>query len=147
LLRKKFKNLNAFADSQLSRYFPAVRGAVLLIVIPAFFIVVVYFFSILNDIARGKSYDSVLESEKRLAPLKKDLPVTAVFNYVSSRKEPDDVINTEYVLVPVRMVEGLKPKHELLVYQTFNPAEIPNFKGYTLKKNYGNGVILYKRNE
>ena len=56
------------------------------------------------------------------------------------------MINTEYVLIPVRIVEGLKPKHELLVYQTINPTEIPKFKGYTLKKNYGNGVILYKRN-
>jgi len=68
-------------------------------------------------------------------------------NYVSNRKEPDDVINAEYVLIPVRIVEGLKPKRELLVYQTLDTAEMPKFEGYTLKKNYGNGLILFKRNK
>jgi len=148
MFRKKLKNLKASGYVQLSKYFPAVRGAVLLIVIPAFFIVNFYFFDILNEIVRGnKSYDSVLECEKRLASIKKDLPVTAVVNYVSNRKEPDDVINAEYVLIPVRILEGLKPKHELLVYQTSDTAAIPKFEGYTLKKNYGNGVMLFKRNE
>ena len=148
MFRKKLKNLTVFADAQLLKYFPAVRGAVLLIVIPALFIVIVYFFSIFSEVVQGKkTYDSVLECEKRLASIKKDLPATAVVNYVSNRKEPDDVINAEYVLIPVRIVEGLKPKRELLVYQTSDTAEMPKFEGYTLKKNYGNGVILFKRNE
>lgn len=147
LLSKKLKKFNAFADAQLSKYFPSVRGAVLLIVIPAFFIVIVYFFSILTEIVQGESYLSVVESEKRLAAIKQDLPAGAVVNYVSSRKEPDDVINAEYVLIPVRIVEGRKPRRDLLVYQTPDTAEVPKFKGYTLKKNYGNGVILFKRNE
>jgi hypothetical protein len=148
LFKKKLKNLKAFGDARLAKYFPAVRGAVLLIVIPAFFIVTVYFLNILNEIVLGnKAYDSVLECEKRLASIKKDLPLTAVVNYVSNRKEPDDVINAEYVLIPVRIVRGLKPKHELLVYQASDTAEIPKFEGYTLEKNYGNGVILFKRNE
>ena len=148
LYRKNLKNLKIFGDAQLSRFFPGVRGAVLLIVIPAFFIVTVYFFSILTEIVQGKnSYDSVLECEKRLASIKKDLPVTSVVNYVSNRKEPDDLINAEYVLIPVRIVEGLQPKRDLLIYQTVDTAEIPKFEGYALKKNYGNGVILFKRND
>ena len=136
------------ADARIAKYFPAVRGAVLLIVIPAFFIVIVYFFSILTEVVQGKNaYDSVVECEKRLASIKKDLPVRAVVNYVSNRDEPDDLINAEYVLIPVRIVEGLKPKRDLLIYQTLDTAEIPKFEGYTLKKDYGNGVILFKRNE
>ena len=148
MFRKKLKNFIAFADAQLAKYFPAVRGAVLLIVIPAIFIVIVYFFSILTEVVQGKNaYDSVVECEKRLASIKKDLPVRAVVNYVSNRDEPDDLINAEYVLIPVRIVEGLKPKRDLLIYQTLDTAEIPKFEGYTLKKDYGNGVILFKRNE
>lgn len=148
MFRKNLKNLKIFADAQLSRFFPGVRGAVLLIVIPAFFIVTVYFFNILTEIVHGnKAFDSVLECEKRLASIKKDLPVTAVVNYVSNRKEPDDLINAEYVLIPVRIIEGLQPKRDLLIYQTLDTAEIPKFKGYALKKEYGNGVILFKRNE
>ena len=148
MFRKKLKNLKALADARIAKYFPTVRGAVLLIVIPAFFIVTVYFFNILNEIVRGnKSYDSVVECEKRLAFVKKDLPVRAVVNYVSNRDEPDDVINAEYVLIPVRIVKGLQPKRDLLIYQTVDAAEIPKFEGFALKKNYGNGVILFKRND
>jgi len=148
LFRKKLKNFIAFADAQLAKYFPAVRGAVLLIVIPAIFIVIVYFFSILTEVVQGKNaYDSVVECEKRLASIKKDLPVRAVVNYVSNRDEPDDVINAEYVLIPVRIVKGLQPKRDLLIYQTVDAAEIPKFEGFALKKNYGNGVILFKRSD
>ena len=69
----------------------------------------------------------------------------AVVNYVSNSKAPDDLIDAEYVLVPVRIVQGLKPMHDLLIFQNFNTAEIPEFEGYTLKKNYGNGVMLFER--
>jgi hypothetical protein len=147
MFRKKIEKLKAFANAQLSKYFPSVRWAVLLIVVPAFFIVIVYFFTIVIENIQAKFYLSVVESEKRLAPIKKDLPANAVVNYVSNRREPDDVINAEYVLIPVRIVEGLKPKRDLLVYHTFDTADIPKFKGYTLKKNYGNGVILFRRSE
>ena len=126
-------------------YFPSVRGAVLLIVIPAFFIVIIYFFSILTEIVTGKIQIPVLEYETRLAAIKKDLPVNAVVNYVSNSKAPYDLINAEYVLIPVRIVKGLKPMHDLLVFQDFYTAEAPEFKGYTLKTNYGNGVMLFKR--
>jgi hypothetical protein len=145
MFRGKFKKLKSYADAQLSNYFPAVRGAVLLIVIPAIFIVPIYFFSILTEIVTGKTHRPVLEYEIRLAAIKKDLPVNAVVNYVSNSKAPDDLIDAEYVLVPVRLVKGLSPKHDFLVFQNFDAVAMPEFEGYTLKKDYGNGVMLFKR--
>jgi len=145
MFRQKFIKLKSYADAQLSNYFPSVRGAVLLIVIPAVFIVPIYFFSILSEIVTGKTHRPVLEYETRLAAIKKDLPANAVVNYVSNSTAPDDLIDAEYVLVPVRIVKGLKPMHDLLIFQNFDTAEIPEFEGYTLKTNYGNGVMLFKR--
>jgi len=147
MMSNKLNKIKAWADAQLSKYFPAVRGAVLLIVIPAFFIVIVYFFSILSEIIKDEEYRSVVDYEARLAAIKQDLPPNAVVNYVSNSKAPDDLINAAYVLIPVRIVEGLKPKHDLLVFHNFNTAELPEFDGYALKKNYGNNVILFKRNK
>ena len=144
---EKLKKLKSYADAQQLNYFPSVRGAVLLIVIPAFFIVIIYFFSILTEIVTGKIQIPVLEYETRLAAIKKDLPVNAVVNYVSNSKAPYDLINAAYVLIPVRIVEGPKPAHDLLIFQNFDAAEIPKFEGHTLKKNYGNGVMLFKRNK
>jgi hypothetical protein len=145
MFRGKIKKLKSYTDAQLSNYFPSVRGAVLLIVIPALFIVIIYFLSILTEIVTGKIHRPVLELESRFAAIKKDLPVNAVVNYVSNSKAPDDLINAEYVLIPVRIVKGLKPMHDLLVFQNCDTAELPEFEGYTLKKNYGNGVMLFKR--
>ena len=142
---KKIKKLKSYTDAQLSNYFPAVRGTVLLIVIPAIFIVPIYFVSILAEIVTGKTHRPVLEYEIRLAAIKKDLPVNAVVNYVSNSKAPYDLINAAYVLIPVRIVEGPKPAHDLLIFQNFDAAEIPKFEGHTLKKDYGNGVMLFKR--
>ena len=144
---KKIKRLKSYIDAQLSNYFPAVRGTVLLIVIPAIFIVPIYFVSILAEIVTGKTHRPVLEYENRLAAIKKDLPVNAVVNYVSNSKAPDDLIDAEYVLVPVRLVKGLSPMHDLLVFQNFETTDMPDFEGYTLKKDYGNGVMLFKRDK
>ena len=145
MFQKKLKKFKSDVDVQLSKYFPSVRAAVLFIVIPALFIVPIYFFSILTEIVTGEIEIPVLEYETRLASIKKDLPANAVVNYVSNSKAPDDLINAEYVLIPVRIVKGLKPMHDLLVFQDFDTAEPPEFEGYTLKTNYGNGVMLFKR--
>ena len=144
---EKLKKLKSCIDAQLSTYFPAVRGTVLLIVIPAIFIVPIYFFSILTEIVTGKTHRPVLEYETRLAAIKKDLPVHAVVNYVSNSKAPDDLIDAEYVLVPVRLVKGLAPMHDFLVFQNFDTTDMPEFEGYSLEKDYGNGVMLFKRNK
>jgi len=140
-------NLKSYLQDRLTQYFPSVRGVVLLIVIPSLLIVTVYFLSILKEIVTAKNHQTVINYENRLAPLKKDLPAHAVVNYVSNSKAPDDLINAEYVLIPVRIVDGLKPMRDLLVFQNIVTAEMPKFEGYTLKKNYGNGVMLFKRNK
>ncbi len=147
MVTEKLAALKSSFEGRLNRYFPSVRGAVFLIVIPAVFIVPIYFFSILSEIVTGKTHRPVLEYENRLAAVKKDLPVNAVVNYVSNSTAPDDLINAEYVLIPVRIVKGLKPMHDLLVFLNFDTADPPEFEGYILKKNYGNGVILFKRNQ
>jgi hypothetical protein len=147
MISKKLNNIKTWADAQLSKYFPAVRGAVLLIVIPAFFIVIIYFISILTEIIKDEEYRSVVDYEARLAAIKQDLPPNAVVNYVSNSEAPDDLINAEYVLIPIRIVAGLQPEHDLLVFHNFNTTELPEFDGYALKKNYGNNVILFKRNK
>ena len=147
MISKKLNNLNAWADARLSKYFPAVRKAVLLIVIPAWIIVMVYFFNILTEVIREEDYPTALAYEARLAAIKPDLPVKAEVNYLSNSTEQDDFIIAEYVLIPVRLVEGLKPMQDLLIFQNFNTAEMPKIEGYHLKKNYGNGVMLYQRNK
>jgi len=145
MVKEKLASLKSSFKDRLNRYFPSVRGAVLLIVIPAFFIVIIYFFSIFTEIVTGKTHRPVLEYEARLAAVKKDLPVNAVVNYVSNSTAPDDLIDAEYVLVPVRLVKGIEPMHDFLVFQNFGTAALPEFEGYTLKTNYGNGVMLFKR--
>jgi hypothetical protein len=56
-----------------------------------------------------------------------------------------DFLYARYALVPAHLVRGLKPAHNLLVVQYLNRPGIPSFKGYKLLKNYGNGVMLFKR--
>ena len=146
MFHSKLNRFRSRAEARLATVFPAVRPAVLLIVIPAFFIVIAYFINTVTGIASGKDYPAILEYESRLASLRDDLPVTAVVNYVSDSNKQKDLINTAYVLIPARVVAGLKPRHDLLIYQRFNATGMPVFKDYTLKKNYGNGVILFNRN-
>ena len=142
----KIKKLISYADNQLSIYFPAVRKAVLLIVIPAFIVVIAYLVNITAEVVTGNDDLTVLDYEKRLAGVKSELSPDAVVNYVTDSHLQDDLINTAYVLIPVRVVAGKKPKQDYLIYQSFTGVRKTEFKGYTLKKNYGNGVMLFKRN-
>jgi hypothetical protein len=147
MFKKKLKKLKSDLDVQLSKYFPSVRGAVLLIVIPALLIVPIYFISVLIENVTRKNDRPILEYEARLAVIKKDLPLNAGVNYVSNSKAPYDFIYADYVLVTARLVEGRKPMQDLLIFQDFDTNAMPNFKGYTLKKNYGNGVMLFNRDK
>lgn len=145
MFKKEVKRIQLKADSLISQYFPSVRGPVSLIIIPTIFIVTIYFFTILLEIVTGKVNIPILQYEKCLASIKKDLPSDAVVNYVSTSKRTDDLINASYVLIPVRVVKGLAPMHDFLIFLDFEKVELPEFKNYTLKKNYGNGVMLFKR--
>jgi len=122
------------------------RGAVLLIVIPAFFVVIIYFFSIVTEIFIEEYHQSAIDYERRLAPLKEDLPPHAVFNYISDQHAAEDFVLVRYAVIPARPVRGMKPSQDYLVVQYLDTNAIPKFGGYFLKRDYGNGVMLFQRN-
>lgn len=137
----------SYCKARIQRLFPSVRGAVLLIVIPALFIVPIYFLTVVKEIIVDKRFSPGAFYEERFAAVRPDLPAHAAVNFVSDQQhiENGDFLYVRYALVPARMVKGLKPEHDLLVVQYLNTPGIPSFNGYHLLKNYGNGVMLFKR--
>ena len=103
------------------------------------------FIDILSEVVIEKRRSEVADYENRFASIQKDLPANAYINYVTDQEYAPDFIRVRYALIPARMVYGLSPRHEYLVVQYLNSAKIPNFEGYTLKKNYENGVMLFQR--
>ena len=142
---KFLKRSELYIGNKVSRYFPSVRWPVLLIIIPAVFIVIIYFFTNLTEIVTGRVNRPILDYEERLAPVKNDLPANALVNYISTSKRNDDLINARYSLIPVRIIKGLMPIQDFLIFLDLDGTEMPEFEGYTLKKNYGNGVMLFER--
>ena len=147
MVKEKLETFKAYCQARISRYFPSVRGAVLLIVVPAFFIVPVYFLSVVKEIIVDKRFSPGIYYEQRFAAVRQDLPAHASVNFVSDQQQVEngDFLYVRYALVPARMVKGLKPAHELLVVQYLNTPGIPIFNGYQLSKDYGNGIMLFKR--
>ncbi len=146
MVKEKIEIFKAYYKARKNRYFPSVRGAVLLIVVPAFFIVPVYFLTVIKEIIIDKRFGPGIYYEERFAAVRQDLPAHASVNFVSDQHtENGDFLYVRYALVPARMVRGLKPTHDLLVVQYLNTPGIPSFKGYKLLKNYGNGVMLFRR--
>lgn len=141
-----YKKIISHVQKSCVRYFRNIRSTVLLIIIPAYFIVTIYFYNIATEIFIQKYHQSAIDYELRLAPLKEDIPRFAMFNYVTDQSSiEDDFVLVRYTLIPARPVNGLKPRQDYLVAQYLDPHTIPEFEGYILKKNYGNGVMLYKR--
>ena len=127
-------------------YFRTVRPMVLLIIVPACFIVPVYFYNIAAEIFIRKYHQPAIDYALRFAPLRKDLPRFAVFNYVTDQSAiEDDFVQMRYTMVPARPIDGLQPGQDYLVAQYLDTHAVPRFKGYVLQRNYGNGVMLYKR--
>ncbi len=146
MVKEKIEIFKAYCKARTNRYFPSVRGAVLLIVVPAFFIVPVYFLTVVKEIVVDKRFSPGIYYEERFAAVRQDLPAHASVNFVSDQHtENGDFLYVRYALVPARMVRGLKPAHDLLVVQYLNTPGIPGFKDYQLLKNYGNGVMLFRR--
>jgi hypothetical protein len=141
----KFEFLKSYCRDLKSRFFPSVRGAALLIVIPALVIVPIYFFTVVKEIVIDKRRDAGAGYEKRFADVSRDLPPHAPFNYVSDDNDHTDFFFARYALIPGRMVRGRKPAQDLLVVQYLTTPGVPRFKGYKLVKNYGNGVMLFAR--
>jgi len=146
MLKENLKKSKLYLEKHLNKYFPSVRGPVLLIVIPAFFVVIFYFYSIVTEIFIEKYHQPAVDYELRFAPLKEDLPLHAVFNYVSDQREAEDLVLVRYAVIPARPLRGMKPKQDYLVVQYLDTDTIPKFEGYILKRDYGNGVMLFQRN-
>ena len=142
----KLKKLKFYLDSVLNRFLPGVKGVALLIILPACFIVIFYFFSNLIETFAAEDRDKVIKYEIKFAPLKKDLPRKAVANYVTDQTEGYDFSIAAYVLVPVRIIRGLKPQQDYLIANYVNKTKPPKFEGYTLKRKYRNGIMLFGRN-
>ncbi len=147
MVKEKIEIFNAYCQARISRCFPSVRGAVLLIVVPAIIIVPVYFLTVVKEIIVDKRFSPGITYEKRFAAVRQDLPAHASVNFVSDQQqiENGDFLYVRYALIPARLVKGLKPAHDLLVVQYLNTPGIPRFKGYKLSKDYGNGVMLFRR--
>jgi len=87
----------------------------------------------------------MIDYEKKYAALKNDLPEHTFVNFVSDADTARDFFAARYVLIPVRLLRGLEPPRDYLVVRLSNPARIPGYKGYKLKKDYGNGLLLFSR--
>lgn len=147
MAKEKVKIFKAYCQARIRRYFPFVCGAVLLIVVPALFIVPIYFLTVVKEILVDKRFSPGIYYEKRFAAVRQDLPAHASVNFISDQQqiENGDFLYVRYALIPARLVKGLKPAQDLLVVQYLNTPGIPSFKGYQLSKDYGNGVMLFKR--
>ena len=137
--------IKLYLKMKLNRYLSSVRAGVWLIVLPAIFIVIFYFFSAFTEIIIKKERSKMIDYEKRFAALKKDLPAHAFVNFVSNQDPKRDYFAARYALIPARVLRGLEPRHNYLVVQFSDLTKPPNFTGYTLKKDYGNGVMLFAR--
>lgn len=142
MLKSKVKS---YLETIINKYFPAVRWPVLLIVIPALLIGTYTLLHIFSEVAIQKRRSRTAAYEKRFAPVQKDLPAYAYVNYVTDQEFGADFILVRYALIPARIVHGLASRHEYLVVHHLDSTNIPRFEGYTLKKNYDNGAMLFRR--
>ncbi len=138
--------IKVFFKNQFNRFFPTIRWPVLLIVLPALAIGLYYFFDVLSEVVIEKRRSHTAAYERRFAAIQKDLPANSFVNYVSDQKYAPDFIQVRYALIPARLEYGLTTRREFLVVQYLNSSKIPKFNGYKLRKNYGNGVMLFQRN-
>jgi len=135
-------------DKILNRFFPGVKGAALLLILPACLVVIIYFFEHLTEVMTTSENDMVVEFEKKYASVKKDLPLRAVVNYVTDQdgQRKNFFTVAVYVLVPIRVIRGLKPQQDYLIVDYLTKTQTPIYEGYSLKRKYRNGIMLFKRN-
>ena len=139
------EKIKSFLEIRINKYFPAARWPVILIVVPALLIGTYTLINIFSEVAIQKKRSRTAAYMKRFAPVQKDLPSYANVSYVSDQDFSGDYILVRYALIPARIVLGLASGHEYLVAQYLESTNIPQFEGYTLKKNYQNGVMLFQR--
>jgi len=139
------EKIKSYLEIRINKYFPGVRWPALLIVIPALLIGTYTFLNIFSEVVIENRRSQMAAYEKRFASIQKDLPAYAYFNYVTDQEYYPDFIRVRYALIPARIVRGLSPRQKYLVVQNLDSTNIPQFKGYTLKKDYQNGVMLFQR--
>jgi hypothetical protein len=142
MLKEKIKS---YLEIRINKYFSAIRWPVLFIVIPALLIGTYTLLNILSEVVIEKRRSQMAAYENRFASIQKDLPPYAYVNYVTDQEDSPDFIRVRYALIPARIVRGLSSRQEYLVVHYLDSTIIPQFDGYTLKKNYKNGVMLFQR--
>jgi hypothetical protein len=85
MFNEQIKMLKFYLDQVLNRFLPGIKGVGLIIILPACFVVIIYFFGNLNDTFTTLEDNKVVKLEKKYASLKKDLPIRAVVNYVTDQ--------------------------------------------------------------
>ena len=140
-----FRKFESHLKMKSAKIFSSISWKAFLIIVPAIVIVNVYLFSIFFEYAIKKRRSPTIGYEVRFASIREDLPANEYVNYISDQKEDEDYDLVRYALIPARLVKGLKPEADYLVVQYLESAKIPTIEGYTLQRDYGNGVMLYRR--
>ena len=99
--------------------------------------------------ARNKVQENAYQvgtEERRFAAVKHDLPADGMVGYVSDLEDAGVLLATQYALVPNMIVE--RPPSGFVVANLSRPMDYVEFgraRGLMLIKDYGYGVVLYRR--
>ncbi len=99
----------------------------------------------------GSVWGDFAEAERRWSPVKGLLPSDAVVGYISDAK--GETLGREYnlaqnVLAPLIVVFGADQKYVIGSFHGAVPdANSPAVRSLTLMKDFGNGVLVFKRTE
>lgn len=137
--------IRLYLENKLNRYVSSVRKGVWLIVLPAFFTTIFYLLNNFTDVVIKEKRSRMIDYETKFASLRNELPKHANVNFVSDQDDLKSFFAVRYVLVPARLSRGLQPQHDYLIVQSPDLTKLPHFKGFDLKKDYGNGVALFSR--
>ena len=122
-----------------------VKLTALTLLIASAFLTTVFHFIALRHGSRQRDH-TVAAHDKRMAPLREALPRRGVVGYVTDVKGPaGDPIKryylTQYALAPVIVAQF--PTYDFVVGDFDDPAKATPPAGYSLRKDFGNGVLLF----
>jgi hypothetical protein len=128
-----------------------VRKAVIALVLLSIMLSHLRYFAGTSQLVRQPSIEEVVVHERRLEALKKSLPVSGVVGFVSDRARESERERRQrlasYALAPLLVVESTE--WPLVIADFSNPdaakqAIPPELK---LRQDFGNGVLLFARDE
>jgi len=132
-----------------------VRVKVLLFIIFVLVVNIVYLIEDFGFNRYGIGRDLVSAYDRRLKAVRHSLPEKGVVGYITD-KEPKEVFSdsyaiqrfylTRYALSPLIVVNNASQKHVVGDFHEF-PPDLKHYedKGLIVIKDYGNGIILFKR--